>query len=75
MKYQIKRDQEREEIRKKEAVQKIKSIKATNEREEFLKMERYEKSGEIFRVAASFERDHNGNERGRVSFPGCIPLE
>ena len=38
-------------------------------------MERYEKSGEIFRVAASFERDHNGNERNRVAFPGCIPLE
>lgn len=42
MQYQIKRDQEREEIRKKEAVKKIKSIQATNEREEFLKMERYE---------------------------------
>ena len=38
-------------------------------------MERYEKSGEIFRTAASFERDHNGNERSRVAFPGCIPLE
>jgi hypothetical protein len=56
-------------------VKKLKSIQAINEREEFLKMERYEKSGEIFRVAASFERDHNGNERGRVAFPGCIPLE
>lgn len=38
-------------------------------------MQRYQNSGEVFRVPASFERDHNGNERSRVAFPGCIPLE
>lgn len=74
-KIRIKREEEIEAIRKQEAIERKKFIEEANLREEFLRMERFERSGEIFRVAASFQRDHNGNERSRVAFPGCIPLE
>jgi hypothetical protein len=72
---QMKRQEEIDRIRTKEAKKRKKEIEEANLREELLRMERYERSGEIFRVAASFQRDHNGNERSRVAFPGCIPLE
>lgn len=48
------RQEEIDRIRTEEAKLRKKQIEEANLREEFLRMERYERSGEIFRVAASF---------------------
>lgn len=51
---QAKRQEEVDRICKQEAKERKKFIEEANLREELLRMERYERSGEIFRVAASF---------------------
>jgi len=71
----MKRQEEIDKIRKQQARDRKREIEEKNLMEEWIRMERFEKSGEIFRMPASYERDHNGNERSRVAFPGCIPLE
>lgn len=50
----MKRSEEVEAIRKQAAKEEKARIEAAILREELLKIERYERSGEIFRVAASF---------------------